>query len=157
MVFSKAKEPHWRDEGATCGSGTSGCRTAHEGAETGAEIVTIGGGGLWGCSVGRGLCVAVCPHGAPLSPPPLLLRSSHLPPSRWASSNLAWSDGATGALCVSSPQDCQKSSVKSPHRLALRASRKLTRRGETLYAATVLLLTADKLGDLCSRSFQEGK
>lgn len=53
---------------------------------------------------------------------------SHLLSACWASSNLAASDGETGALGVSSPQDCQKSSVKSPYRLALQAPRKLTRR-----------------------------
>lgn len=47
----------------------------------------------------------------------------------WASSNLAASNGATGALSVSSPLDCHKSSVRSPYWLARRAPRKLTRLG----------------------------
>lgn len=54
---------------------------------------------------------------------------SHLLSVCRASSNLAASDGATGAFSVSSPQDCQKSSVKSPYRLACWALRKLTRLG----------------------------
>lgn len=84
------------------------------------------------------LCVAVCAHSVPLrhfrlsqlctNSPPGSSGLSHLLSACWASSNLAASDGETGALGVSSPQDCQKSSVKSPYRLALQAPRKLTRR-----------------------------
>lgn len=107
------------------------------------------------------LCVAVYAHSVPLrhfrlsqpctNGPPGSSGLSHLLSACWASSNLAASDGETGALGVSSPQDCQKSSVKSPYRLALQAPRKLTRRRDwggadngtnfffSLYAATVLL------------------
>lgn len=90
----------------------------------------------WGVSYS--LCVAVCARSVPLrhfrlsqlctNSPPGSSGLSHLLSACWASSNLAASDGATGALGVSSPQDCQKSSVKSPYRLALQAPRKLTRR-----------------------------
>lgn len=118
--------------------------------------VIVGSG--WGVSYS--LCVAVCARSVPLrhfrlsqlctNSPPGSSGLSHLLSACWASSNLAASDGATGALGVSSPQDCQKSSVKSPYRLALQAPRKLTRRRDggrgrhwlrllfSIYAATVL-------------------
>lgn len=113
----------------------------------------------WGVSYS--LCVAVCARSVPLrhfrlsqlctNSPPGSSGLSHLLSACWASSNLAASDGATGALGVSSPQDCQKSSVKSPYRLALQAPRKLTRRRDggrgrhwlrllfSIYAATVFI------------------
>lgn len=106
----------------------------------------------WGVSYS--LCVAVCARSVPLrhfrlsqlctNSPPGSSGLSHLLSACWASSNLAASDGATGALGVSSPQDCQKSSVKSPYRLALQAPRKLTRRrdggeGPTLAATSIFL------------------
>lgn len=83
------------------------------------------------------LCGSVCSHCPSdyfrlsqlcTNSPPGSSGLSHLLSACWASSNLAASDGGAGALCVSSPQDCQKSSVKSPYRLALQAPRKLTRR-----------------------------
>lgn len=81
-------------------------------------------------NVTSSLCVAVRPaQFLPLHrQPSRLLRLSHLLSACWASSNLATSDGQTCTLGVSSPQDCQKSSVKSPSWLALQALRKLTRR-----------------------------
>lgn len=112
--------------------------------------VIVGSG--WGVSYS--LCVAVCARSVPLrhfrlsqlctNSPPGSSGLSHLLSACWASSNLAASDGATGALGVSSPQDCQKSSVKSPYRLALQAPRKLTRRrdggeGPTLAATSIFL------------------
>lgn len=80
------------------------------------------------------LCVALCARRRfgliqlCMNSPPGSSGLSHLLSACRASSNLAASDGATGAPGVISPQDCQKSSVKSPHRLALQAPRKLTRR-----------------------------
>lgn len=93
---------------------------------------------------------------------------SHLLSACWASSNLAASDGETGALGVSSPQDCQKSSVKSPYRLALQAPRKLTRRrdwggGDTGRNFFLFMLqqyysfTKDFLCDPCQWSFYLGE
>lgn len=85
------------------------------------------------------LCVAVWAHTVPhrhFRPSQLCTNSpsgssglSHLLSVCWASSNLAASNGVTGALSVSSPLDCQKSSVRSPYWLAHRAPRKLTRLG----------------------------
>lgn len=127
------------------------------------QVYLVAGCG-WG--VCYSLCVAVCARSVPLrhlklsqlctNSPPGSSGLSHLLSACWASSNLAASDGETGALGVSSPQDCQKSSVKSPYRLAPQAPRKLTGRREcggadtgrnffflffffSVYAATLLL------------------
>lgn len=53
----------------------------------------------------------------------------------WASSNLAASNGATGALSVSSPLDCQKSSVRSPLLAGPSGSKKINQTGEGLTLA----------------------
>lgn len=114
----------------------------------------------WGVSYS--LCVAVCARSVPLrhfrlsqlctNSPPGSSGLSHLLSACWASSNLAASDGATGALGVSSPQDCQKSSVKSPYRLALQAPRKLTRRRDGGEGPT---LAATSIFYLCCNSFHK--
>lgn len=90
-----------------------------------------------------------------------LLRLSHLLSACWApfqSGRERWTD----SLGVSSPQDCQKSSVKSPSWLAMQALRKLTRsrerlrRDSALYVATQLLYLKKKKktpSDLCQWSF----
>lgn len=90
---------------------------------------------------------------APTAPPGWAAPAHLLTVSR-AASNLAASVGAAGALSVSSPQYCQKSSVISPHRLSQRVPSKSSRLGldwswqphfPPVYAAAVILFPLSSL------------